>query len=195
MSYDIRKWLSKHLDASPAQNEVLINGEFPFFDPVIFSVIDESTIAQAALRTRGASGPSGLDADGWRRILVSKNFGRTSTELRKSIAEMACVLCTKEIEFVQHQPTSIEAYNYIACRLIPLDKNPGVRDRDWRGAKKNNWQKHPFNHQTRYFLKCWFITTVCSPPIRLRSGKSCHEGDFRGARHRRGAFSQCLKCL
>ena len=97
---------SKHPDASPAQEDVLIHGEIPFFDPVMFSAIDESTIAQAALRTRGASGSSGLDADGWRRTLVSKNFGSASAELRKFIAEMARVLCTKEIEFVQDQPTS-----------------------------------------------------------------------------------------
>ncbi len=32
----------------------------------MFSIIDESTIARAALHTKGAADPSGLDADGWR---------------------------------------------------------------------------------------------------------------------------------
>ena len=27
------------------------------------------------MKTRGGSGPSGLDVDGWKRILLSKNFG------------------------------------------------------------------------------------------------------------------------
>ena len=26
------------------------------------------------MKTRGGSGPSGLDVDGWKRILLSKNF-------------------------------------------------------------------------------------------------------------------------
>ena len=69
------KLQSKHPDASPAPEEVLIHGDLPFFDSVMFSALDESIVTQAALRARGASGPSGLDADGWRRILLSKNFG------------------------------------------------------------------------------------------------------------------------
>jgi hypothetical protein len=54
----------------------------PFVDPVMFQNITESTIMKSALRTRGSSGPSGLDADGWRRILVSKNFGNVGKDLR-----------------------------------------------------------------------------------------------------------------
>ena len=38
---------------------------------------------------------------------------------------MGRVLCTNQIEFNTDQPTSNEAY--IACRLSPLNKNPGVR--------------------------------------------------------------------
>ena len=36
--------------------------------------MDEQAV-QAALHTKGAAGPSGLNADGWRRILVSRNYG------------------------------------------------------------------------------------------------------------------------
>ena len=62
----------KHPAASEADPSLLVDGEPPFVDPVMFENIAESTIANAALRTRGSSGPSGLDADGWRRILVKR---------------------------------------------------------------------------------------------------------------------------
>ena len=44
-------------------------------------------------KTRGAAGPSGMDPDGWRRILISGNFGNVGEDLRKSIAQMAKRLC------------------------------------------------------------------------------------------------------
>ena len=91
----------------------------------MFSTIDESTISRAALHTKGAAGPSGLDADGWRRILVSRNFGSAGSELRSSLAMMALNLCTRDVNLDQPHRSSIEAY--LSCRLIPLDKSPGVR--------------------------------------------------------------------
>ena len=48
----------------------------------MFQNITESTILSAALKTKGSSGPSGIDADGWRRILVSKNFTAAACEVR-----------------------------------------------------------------------------------------------------------------
>ena len=75
--------------------------------------------------TKGAAGPSGLDALGWRHILVSKNYSYTGKELRESIASMARNLATRTLEIQEDGSTSIEAY--LSCRLIPLDKLPGVR--------------------------------------------------------------------
>ena len=94
----------------------------------MFQNIKEPTIISVALRTRGSSGPSGLDADGWRRILVSKNFGSTGKNLRSAIATFARKISTVEVEVHVKDGRSysnLEAYT--ACRLIPLDKNPGVR--------------------------------------------------------------------
>ena len=57
---------------------------------------------------------------GWRRILCSNDFGDTNVDLRKAIANFIKKICTEEIS------TSIETF--AACRrLIPLDKNPGLR--------------------------------------------------------------------
>ena len=46
-------------------------------------------------RTKGAAGPSGMDAGGCRRMLISGNFGNVGEE-RKSIAEMAKRLSKKK---------------------------------------------------------------------------------------------------
>ena len=69
----------------------------------------------------------GMDADGWRRILVSKNYGKVGKDLRTSIAKMTQNLCSREVKvFEDTKRSSIEAYT--ANRLIPLEKNPtGVR--------------------------------------------------------------------
>ena len=100
-----------------------MSGEIPYFDSVVFSNIDEPAIVKTALKTRGSAGPSGLDADSWRRMLVSKNFGKTGSDFRTSIARMTRVLCTQSLE---NRTSTLEAY--LACRLIPLEKQPsGIR--------------------------------------------------------------------
>ena len=114
-----------HPDSKPACEQVLMQGEIPYFDPIIFSNIDEGSIAKAAMRTRGAAGPSGMDAEGWRRILVSKNYGATGKDIRIAFAKMTRALCTREVTSSE-STSSLEAYT--ACRLIPLQKKPtGVR--------------------------------------------------------------------
>ena len=65
----INELKQKHPEANEADASVLIDGQVPYVDPVMFCNITESTILKSALRTKGSSGPSGLDADGWRRIL------------------------------------------------------------------------------------------------------------------------------
>ena len=71
--------------------------------------------------TKGGSGPSGLDADEWRRMLTSREFGTSLTDLRKTFAQVMKKLCIEELE----STTSLEGFT--ACRLIPLDKKPGLR--------------------------------------------------------------------
>ena len=49
------------------------------------------------MKTKGSSGPSGLDADFWRRIVGSILFGTVSDDLCHSIASMARQLCVERI--------------------------------------------------------------------------------------------------
>ena len=52
---------------------------------------------QVATLTKGGSGPSGMDAYGWRRILCSTAFGTSNLDLQNIIAEMIKKLCIEEI--------------------------------------------------------------------------------------------------
>ena len=72
-------------------------------------------VPNAALRTKGSGGPSGVDANGFWRILASKSFKKSETDLCAAIATMTRRLCTEFID-----PLGIEAI--LANRLIPLDK-------------------------------------------------------------------------
>ena len=38
-------------------------------------------VKNATKKTRGAAGPSGMDADGWRHVLNSGNFGNVGADL------------------------------------------------------------------------------------------------------------------
>ena len=59
----------KHPASSELNEGVLLRGEKPSAYPVVIEGIDESMVREAALKTKVGSDPSGLDADGWRKIL------------------------------------------------------------------------------------------------------------------------------
>ena len=66
-----------------------MKGIIPFVDPAQFNNIDETAIARAISTKRGSAGPSGADADQWRRMLMSQNYSSDGTDLRTAIAEVA----------------------------------------------------------------------------------------------------------
>ena len=81
------------------------------------------------MHTTASAGPSGIDAHGWRRLCTSFKGG--SNDLCHSLALVARRICTSYVD-----PKSISPLS-LACRLIALDKNPGVRpigigDTAWR---------------------------------------------------------------
>ena len=76
-------------------------------------------VREAALRTKGAGGPSGVDANGFRGILACKSFKQSSLRLCDAIATMIRTLCTQYID-----PSTIASL--VASRLIPLDKGEGA---------------------------------------------------------------------
>ena len=64
-----------------------------------------------------------MDADGWKRILTSKQFAESSSDLCTTIAKMIKKLCIdKDLANI------LEAF--LSCCLIPLNKNPGLEPMD-----------------------------------------------------------------
>ena len=103
---------AKHPPANPALSYALIDypDSISTVPPVVFDQITGGSIRQAALRTKGAHGPSGMDAHSWRKLCTS--FKAASDELCNSLALVARRLCT--------DPAGIAPF--LACRLIALDK-------------------------------------------------------------------------
>ncbi|KAG1654810.1 Down syndrome cell adhesion molecule-like protein Dscam2 [Nymphon striatum] len=83
---------------------------------------NKDLIFKTAKDIKGAAGPSSLDADGWRRILTSAAFGTKGRDLCDALARMTKKICSKRY---CGEDGSLEAL--LACKLIPLDKNPGLR--------------------------------------------------------------------
>ena len=111
---------SKHPTSSPPTVDALIpdSSPEPEFHPISFVNITGQRIRQIVLRCMGLAGQSGLDASAWQRLCTS--FGRCSADLCSSIAALARRLCTDHVD-----PAGLSSS--VACRLIALDKNPGVR--------------------------------------------------------------------
>ena len=113
----------KHPKGEAAQQEVLLDEPIQStppasHHPVLFHQITAESIRAAALRVEGAAGPSGIDACGWRRMCTS--FGSASDDLCRSLADFARRICSETV--LDHYLST-----YVACRLVPLDKSPGVR--------------------------------------------------------------------
>ena len=110
----------KHPPPAAIQPDTLINGPLDEVNHAHFANIDEQTIMKAAMRTKGSAGPSQFDADQFRRVLCSNHFKTEGKDLREGISTFA-----KKIATIPVDPVCLEAY--VACRLIALNKNPGVR--------------------------------------------------------------------
>ena len=87
------------------------------FNPIIFENLTHELIQKAALRTQDAAGLSGLDAAAWRRLCSSFN---SSQSLCSALAAVGRHLCTASVHHI-----AVSAF--VAGRLIPLDKCPGIR--------------------------------------------------------------------
>ena len=70
--------------------------------------------------TKVTARPSGLDVDDWKRILTLNQSGNSSNDLCKTFAEVIK-------NFVRHIYLSSSLEALVVCRLMPLDRNPGLR--------------------------------------------------------------------
>ena len=109
----IRTLQQKHPQASPKYNDLLLQGPQLKVNPVTFDNIDEQSVQRAALRSKGAAGPFQMDAENWRRILVSKLFGNKSIDLAKAVAKMCKIMCSETCNYENNR--DMEAF--VACTL------------------------------------------------------------------------------
>ena len=112
--------LEKHPPGIHPKPSVLLDPpmQAPHYDPILFESLTGDVIKWASLHTHGAAGPSGVDAYCWRCMCTS--FKEASTGLCKALASVARYFCTIQLK----DPAVMMPF--VACRLIPLDKNPGV---------------------------------------------------------------------
>ena len=108
----------KHSPGRPAHPEFLLPDSSEIVNPIIYSNLDAECILHAALRTHAAAGLSSLDAYAWRRLCSS--FKSASFNLCHALATVGHRICSSNIH-----PNDLSAF--VGCRLIPLNKNSGVR--------------------------------------------------------------------
>ena len=110
----------KHPEEADIADESLLYGPINYIPAGVFDLIDEKMIFDAATKTKGSPGPSGRDAELYRRILCSKKFKTEGKILREEIA-----VFTRNLLKIAYHPSLLEGYT--SCRLIPRDKNRGIR--------------------------------------------------------------------
>ena len=110
----------KHPQGKDIDDNIMLQGPIKPIHPIVYNAIDETTIIKAVKMTKGGAGPSGMDAMSWRKPLLSKVYGDSGRDLRSSFSKVIQKICA--IDVIDN---SLEAY--LACRLVPLNKNPGLR--------------------------------------------------------------------
>ena len=111
----------KHPKGEDEQQDMILMGPIKHIDPIIFEELTPDLIKKTAFHLNGSAGPSNLDSDQWRAILGSSKYGQTGLDLAESLSRMAKILCIEQIK----DYNSLDPL--MACRLIPLDKSPGLR--------------------------------------------------------------------
>ena len=117
---NITKLQQKHPAAGPLNKDHVVLHTSDPVEAVVFEEIDADLITRTARNISGSGGPTQFDADIWRYIICSKVYGNLSSTLAEAIADLAKILCTELIP-----PDLLK--ELLASRLIPLDKNPGIR--------------------------------------------------------------------
>ena len=111
--------IKKHPEARSAHPSTLENqAHHTAPHPVVFEAINGQLIRSLAMNMKGAGGPSGLDSIAWRHMC--SQYKEASEDLCNSLANVARRISTCHVN-----PSGLEAM--LTCRLIALDKCPGVR--------------------------------------------------------------------
>ena len=106
---------AKHPPSSPISSCAADHGPPKAHIPQTFDSITGDVIYNCTRGMKGSAGPGGLDSTGIKRMLCSRKFKRSTTELREALALVARSLATKK-----YHPRFLATL--CASRLIPLKK-------------------------------------------------------------------------
>ena len=108
----------KHPEASPEHPEVMLEVKSELPDQVIYESIDADLIQKVAKDLDGAGGPTKISAHIFKHMICSRFHSTESDKLAQTVADLTKKLCTE-------QTPSSYLKEFLAGRLIPLDKEPG----------------------------------------------------------------------
>ena len=86
----------------------------------LYAELTGEYIRKVALKCSGGTEPSGLNAQGAKRILYSESFGNRCNDLCGALARFTRKLATTNTKTAPILP-------FLSSRMIGLDKNPGIR--------------------------------------------------------------------
>ena len=83
----------KHPKSTPTTEEALLPDQPESIHRIKYENINADAVHKAALKIKGGSAPLGMDADGWKEILTSRQFAESSIDLFTTIVNMIKKLC------------------------------------------------------------------------------------------------------
>ena len=110
--------LEKHPPPQTPPPHALMKEEPLCVNPIMFERLTPDLIKDVGRHTSGSAGPSGLDAEAWKRMLTC--FKQSSNRPCASLAAVAYRLRKEDL-------TQEDLSAFTAARLIPIDKKPGIR--------------------------------------------------------------------
>ena len=110
----------KHPKPNKPASELLFQRSTKPVYSIIYEGVDYFHIMKPLIFKAIGSGPFGLDADGWKKSLISRSFGTVSREFRKIFVLFVKRLFWEYIRNKEH----LESFDL--CRLIPLEEWLGL---------------------------------------------------------------------
>ena len=102
--------LQKYAKVKPKYEDMVLDEPIQLIKPIIYDKINTELIRKCATKMKGASGPSGLEADFWRKIAGSNIYGNVTDYLCHAIALTGRQLCSKNLADPESTFNVMQAY-------------------------------------------------------------------------------------
>ena len=75
-------------------------------------------VRRAAIETKGAAGPSGMDASTWRKLLASRKNPSLTNDLREVITKLARKKCKEDCKYLEQGSQTNGPGPNVACGMV-----------------------------------------------------------------------------